>query len=252
MSPTTPPPSATTQASRLRRRSTSASSTRSTVASVLCCSPSGRITDATRLPARPRSSRARYSGATISLLTTSTSRATIAAPSRVGVVEQPRPDEDRVAALAELDGQALHQPLRASARRRAISSTTEPTLRPSVSTVEVRGLLVERRAHLHQALERAVRVGVAQQGPMAAAPGACELLVHRGPKIHDAAATAEPGAVVGVEHGATAGRHQHCAAARSAHRARRARARGSPPRLPSRRRTGCRRRCGPRSRRRCR
>ena len=51
------------------------------------------------------------------------------------VVDQPRADQDRVASFAEVDRQSLHHSLRPESRRRTISSTTEPTLRPSVSTM---------------------------------------------------------------------------------------------------------------------
>ena len=51
------------------------------------------------------------------------------------IVEQRGTDQDRVAALAELDAQAVHHAVRAASRRRTISSTTVLTLRPSVSTV---------------------------------------------------------------------------------------------------------------------
>ena len=47
-SPTTPPPSATTRASRPKRLAIMTSKIRLAVASVLCCSPSGRMTSTPR------------------------------------------------------------------------------------------------------------------------------------------------------------------------------------------------------------
>jgi hypothetical protein len=51
------------------------------------------------------------------------------------ISQQRGTDQDRVAALAKLDAQAMHHAVRAVSRQRMISSTTVFTLRPSVSTV---------------------------------------------------------------------------------------------------------------------
>ena len=87
-------------------------------------------------PARPRSRRSRYSGPTVSLVTTSTSRA--GDPARRAtrrVVNQPRTDQDRVARVPEVHVDAFARrciiELRAGAwlKLAEISSTTISTLR---------------------------------------------------------------------------------------------------------------------------
>jgi len=90
-SPTTPPPSAITQASRVAPSSASAASTRSTLAKLLCASPSSsRKLDHAR-PSRPCATRPRYSGATAVLLTTSAWRPRSRARQRALSPSRPRP-----------------------------------------------------------------------------------------------------------------------------------------------------------------
>src|ERR1700743_921316 len=74
MSPTTPPPSASTVASRFILFETSASSTQPAVCRVLCCSPSGRMQSAICRCEKLPDNLARYSLATVALVTMRRSR----------------------------------------------------------------------------------------------------------------------------------------------------------------------------------
>ena len=88
---------------------------------------------------------ARYSGATVSLVTISRFAAAMCVRQQLRVVEQPRPDQDRIAALAErdvdaFDARRVHGPLMTGLRsllsaRCTISSATARTCRPSVATM---------------------------------------------------------------------------------------------------------------------
>ena len=91
MSPTTPPPRASTAQSRFIFDSTSASNTRETVASVLWASPSGRRQRPTLKPVSAASSRGDQSGATVTLLTSMTSRARTRASSSPASPSRPGP-----------------------------------------------------------------------------------------------------------------------------------------------------------------
>ncbi len=127
--------------------------------------------------------------------------------------EQARSDQDRVAALAELDAEPLHQPPLTGASRHGYLLDHRADAASVRVHDQVGGILVEGCALLHEALERCTRVVTVQQGPRSVAPRALELLPHGSTKIHDAAAAAQPVARVSVEDRAPARGHDHALAA---------------------------------------
>ena len=132
--------SASTAASRFMRSATSASRMREKLSSVLCCSPSGRISVAMRRPCsaalqrREVQRRDRFVRDDQQVARGDVRRCSSCASS-----SRPRADQDRIAALAQRDVDAFvprsaHVAGAAPAAAARMSSATARTWRPSVAT----------------------------------------------------------------------------------------------------------------------